>query len=78
MKKAGDTASLPTLGGMQQRHLVGQELMEAKRLQVFVHTNHCGVSSPGGPFGGASSREGKVAASNYVREEEEEESRKQM
>lgn len=35
------------------------------------HTNHCAMSNPGGPFGGASSREGKVAASNYFREEEE-------
>lgn len=37
--------------------------------QVFVHTNHRGVSSPEGPLDGTSSREGRVTPSNYFRED---------
>lgn len=49
VKKAGDAFLLPTPGLVQQPQLAGLELMETvrvERLQVFVHTSHCGIKSP--------------------------------
>lgn len=70
VKKAGDSVLLPTLGGMQQPHLVGQELMEAKRRGFWTLSMRLSMRTPEGPCGGASGQEAKVAASNYFREEE--------